>query len=54
MRFREISELWIREGIRVLDEIEGRTETRVPARKSQLQIEQSENNGNARALTVRP
>lgn len=46
LQFRKIGEFRLRQRIRLLDKIERRIKTRIPARKSQLQSEQSKNNGN--------
>lgn len=50
MQFREIGKFRFWQGICVPDKVQGRIKTRIPARKSQLQVEQSENNGNVLAF----
>jgi len=50
VQFRDIGKFRFWQGIRVPDKVQGRIKTRIPARKSQLQVEQSENNGNVRAF----
>lgn len=46
MRFRVIDKFRFRQRIRVPNKVEGRIKTRIPERKSQLQVAQSENDGN--------